>query len=137
MVRNRVLHQKLMAGSAPAAGGCRIWRLGPDRKGAIYWQGRSRVANRLAWQAAHGPVPAGRTVRTRCGNPGCIADAHLYLARNAGEGHPHAILSETDVRIIRAILHHAIESQTALGRRFNVHKGTISDIHTRRTWKHI
>ena len=52
-----------------------------------------------------------------------------------GERRPEAKLTAVDVLAIRAARGSASQSQ--LGRRYGVSKGTIEDIQLRRTWRHI
>jgi hypothetical protein len=41
--------------------------------------GRTDGAHRVAWEGAHGPIPAGLHVLHRCDNPRCINVEHLWL----------------------------------------------------------
>jgi hypothetical protein len=42
-----------------------------------------RPAHRIAWEQAHGPVPAGLYVLHRCDNPACLRLEHLFLGTAA------------------------------------------------------
>ena len=62
---------------------CRSKRVGKQVK-KVY-------AHRLAWEAVHGPVPAGMTVGHNCGVKPCVNVAHLELqtiSENATIGAP-------------------------------------------------
>lgn len=39
--------------------------------GAFWYDGRTRIAHRIAWIAKHGPIPDGLVLRHRCDNPPC------------------------------------------------------------------
>ena len=39
--------------------------------------GRARYAYRVAWEAAHGPLPEGAVLHHRCGNAWCVNVEHL------------------------------------------------------------
>lgn len=51
--------------------------VGPDGYGEIRYRGRPRYAHRVAWELAHGPIPAGLTIDHLCGNTRCVNPAHL------------------------------------------------------------
>lgn len=60
-------------------GYCRVgWGEG-GRGGTIHRAG----AHRVAWMAAHGPIPDGLTVHHRCFNRRCVNVAHLELLSNS------------------------------------------------------
>jgi HNH endonuclease len=63
---------------------CLVWRGGTDKQG----YGRFRIggrhgpvigAHRVAWECAHGPIPADRMVLHSCDNRRCIHPTHLRL----------------------------------------------------------
>jgi hypothetical protein len=63
-------------------GGCVIWTGPIDSHGygRVYVNGAQHQAHRLAYLFGISvDIPAGRYVLQRCGHPGCIAAAHLYL----------------------------------------------------------
>ncbi|MEH0402860.1 helix-turn-helix domain-containing protein [[Kitasatospora] papulosa] len=110
-------------------------------------------AARAVWWEATGVDPEDRQVLHTChrGDDGCISIRHLYLGdhtRNMrdmteaerqarGEGNGNAELTEPDVREIRRIYAARSMSQRALARRYGVSQGTINQVVTRKTWKHV
>jgi len=62
---------------------CKTWTKGPTGAGypAMKHKGRTVYVKRVLWEALHGPIPAGTTVRSRCGNRLCVLPQHLYLDR--------------------------------------------------------
>lgn len=111
--------------------------------------GTLHYVHRLAWEKAHGPIPAGLKVRHKCDNPPCENPDHLELGTQADNvadmderGRRQALrgmdatnrkLTEDDVRAIRASTH----TLTALGLQYGVTKQAISAIIKRKNWKHI
>ena len=111
--------------------------------------------------------PKGRTCNHHCDNPGCLNPRHLYLGtkksnardmvqrgranhtrgkrgRNnslKGEQLPQAKLTRMQVWCIRALYRWGTTNKSELGRRFGVHRETISMIvhHNRgkHLWKHL
>lgn len=125
---------------------CWKW-IGPQ-SGAGY--GRLRVgknwqlAHRAAYEFEHGEeIPPGMWVLHHCDNRMCVRPDHLFLgvaadntadmmAKGRDKG-PTARLSEQAVTAIRV----SLEKGVALARQYDVTPGTISNIRTRRTWKHV
>lgn len=85
------------------------------------------------------------------GDEGCINIRHLYLgdhARNTldmveaersarGEDNGNAELTEADIREIRRLYRTRLVSQRGLAGQFRVSQGTIHQIVSYKTWKHI
>lgn len=62
-----------------ARGDCLIW-IGPLNAtgyGVTRRDGKMRLAHRVAYELAYGPVPAGQVVDHRCHTPACVRSVHL------------------------------------------------------------
>lgn len=67
--------------TTPAANGC-IEISGPRQRSGhirIWMDGGMRLAHRVAWLMAKGPIPDGLGVLHRCDNPPCVNVDHLFL----------------------------------------------------------
>lgn len=75
------LSKRLQHYSRPHPSGCRLWTAAKTSNGygQMHWKGRLERAHRLAWVAAHGPIPPGRKVCHRCDVKLCIEEDHLFL----------------------------------------------------------
>ncbi|MER7841686.1 hypothetical protein ABTY98_38825 [Streptomyces sp. NPDC096040] len=119
----------------------------------VRYRGETVPASRAVWIEATGEDPGDRQVLHTChqGEEGCISIRHLYLgdhARNMadmteaerqarGETNGNAELTEPLVCEMRALHATGDWSQRALARRFNVSQGTVHQVVTRKTWKHV
>lgn len=135
------------------ASGCWLWCGARSTRG----YGNIRIAimgglwkvHRLVWALLRGPIPDGMEVCHECDNPPCCNPEHLFLGthldncrdrdakgRNVnhrGSQHGRALLTEQDVRDIRASKTH----RRWLRRQYGISRGAMDGILSGRTWKHV
>lgn len=143
---------------APTDGdGCHEWTSQIDKKGygRLRAQGTSKLAHRIAYELANGPIPAGMEVCHSCDNPRCVNPSHLFLGTHndnmkdgvakgrfsrthqaKGEQRYNAKLTNDDVLAIRAA-YASGEYQKDIAARYGMVQQSIHEIVTRKTWRHI
>lgn len=122
-------------------------RIGVDRKKVL--------AHRASWLIHNGPIPDGVFVCHHCDNPPCVNPDHLFLGTqrdnihdmlakgrhqsqaHLGEDHGMALLTEDNVRAMRAEYAAGGLTQKELAVRYGVDQTTISKAICGKTWKHI
>lgn len=134
--------------SDPSA--CWIWqKYRLNGYGQISDNGRNRLAHRVSYELAHGPIQDGLDVCHRCDNPACINPAHLFagtakdnmadmMAKGrktilGGEEHPMAKLSVDEVFLIRS----ASGTHRQIAARRGVSKSTVTRIKSGQSWRYL
>jgi hypothetical protein len=97
MTPAELFYRKVVAGS----NNCHIW-IGARNVwgyGRLKREGRMYSAHRVAYEMAHGPIPAGLHCLHRCNNRACTNPEHLFLGNNVSNmvgrgagrwrGYPH------------------------------------------------
>jgi hypothetical protein len=134
---------------------CWPWTAATDRDGyGIFWGGERYPHNnapimvkatRWGWKHHRGTDPGKLLVRHTCDNPPCQNPAHWLLGTNAdnmrdmrergrghgpgfGEANHQTVLTDAQVRIIRASYIPYVVSQQALADEFHVSREHIRDI---------
>jgi hypothetical protein len=133
----------------------RCWNWIGKKCGAGYgglWGGEKQLgAHRVSFLLHKGEIPNGMVVQHDCDNPSCVNPAHLTLGTHktnsddkivkgrwkpsgtCGEQINNARLTEGDVRLIRT----RGGTLAAVATEFGVSQGTIWNIRTGRTWRHV
>ena len=131
--------------------GCHLWAAARTRKGygQFIFDGRKQYAHRVAWQLAHGPIPAEMLVLHKCDTPACVNPEHLFLGTNVdnmadkvakgrqsrlrGEANGCAKLTESKASELLA----TPGSCTAVAARFGVSNVMVSLIRRGKKWAHL
>lgn len=140
---------------------CWPWKLGrlANGYGRFYYRGRTHSAHRFVYERSYGPIPAGMFVCHHCDNPPCVNPAHLFVGTAAdntadmmrkgryrqgsrenvvrGEDVARSVLTERDVRAMRAIRAERGSPYYVIAQQFGVATRTAWLAVTGRTWAHV
>jgi len=90
--------------------GCRNWIGTILRSG--YGQMKvgktKKVAHRVAWETANGPIPPGMCICHHCDNPRCINVSHLFIGTHADNMADMAAKGRAPGRPKKKLVHHRV-----------------------------
>lgn len=76
--RGLTVQERIDASSETDASGCKVWTAGKSHGyGLIGGAGGSKLAHRVAYEQAKGPIPEGLVIDHICGNRACVNVDHL------------------------------------------------------------
>lgn len=152
--RNAPIADRLAALSIPEPNsGCVLW-LGSANDatgghGRITIDGRVRPVHRIAWELAHGPIPAGLHVCHTCDVGSCINPSHLFLGTHqtnmadmkfkgrsrgaVGTRNGRAKVTDDMVRAIRA----DTRTRREIMAEYGLSKAMVGYIRAGTYWKHV
>jgi len=132
---------------------CWLWVGSKNNKGyaQLNVSGVPKLASRISWEIANGPIPKGKYILHKCDNPLCVNPDHVYPGDQTqnmadmwgrgrakpglvqGQKHGMSKLTELDILAIRS----SDETVKEICEHFGVSHTTVSDIKNRKTWKHV
>jgi hypothetical protein len=133
--------------------GCWLWigAAKPTGYGNFYMDRAYVSAHRASYFLHKGEIPAGMLVMHKCDTPSCVNPDHLMIGTqqenigdmfgkgrgrpnpSKGEGNPRALLTENDVRAIRA----SSDSTMALASQYGVAYHTVWHARKGLSWKEV
>lgn len=127
--------------------GCKVFGYGVISNGVS--TGKNTLAHRASWILHNGPIPDGMFVLHKCDNPPCSNPNHLFIGNHQDNASDKVLkgrqlvgnqchlskFTASDVLSIRS--NKLKETQSSIAKRFGVNQSCISEIISRKTWKHI
>ena len=134
------------------SGDCWIWtgHKDPNGYGRLNIDLVPRLAHRLMMELEGHQITPDQFVCHKCDNPSCVNPAHLFIGTAAdnsgdmtqkgrscrGERNGHSKLTENEVLDIRK-RYDGGEVQSKIAKEYGLHQVTVSEIVTRKIWKHV
>ncbi len=152
---------------------CWLWTAGHNGIGygmiqvALARGHTKKLAHRVSYEMAFGPIPDGKVICHRCDTPRCVNPGHLFLGTMAdntrdmlakgrdgyslhperfpggtpprfqGSEHPSAKLTEERAYTLRRRLRARTESLRAMARETGLDRKTLMALRDGKTWAHV
>ncbi len=140
--------------------GCWVWTGRKSKKGYGEFElnGQKRLAHRVSWELANGPIPEGSgfhgtEIRHTCDTPQCVRPEHLITGTHlqnmqdreergrrvapTGSAHGMAKITELQAIAIKAMWAAGGRGGAEIGALFGVSASTVSLIVNEKNWTHI
>jgi hypothetical protein len=111
---------------------------------------KNAPAHRFSWELYNGPIPSGKHILHKCDTRHCVNPEHLFVGTHQqnmqdrdskgrqAKGARSGLAKLCDEKILAIRSRYKLgETQTVLASVFGVNQTKISDIVTRKTWKHV
>lgn len=107
--------------------GCWNWQRKATRAGygQTWANGKTRLAHRVFWERANGPIPEGHEVHHTCNNPSCVNPNHLLVLTPSA--HAKLKTRKLDDDAVSAI-RNSPDGVCETARKFGVHPSHVSKI---------
>ncbi len=160
MSHTRTVKERLLRGvEIITESGCWVWMKSTNNKGygRVAYHGKNRLAHRVSYSEFVGSIPKGLCVLHRCDMQPCINPDHLFLGTHQdntddkmrkgrassgsdfvedGDWICNAKLTKENVKCIKRLLAEGLIYKD-IAKRFGVTIGTICNIKTGLTWRHV
>ena len=121
--------------------------LGRGGYGAFWYKGKTMPAHRWSYEYFIGPIPKNKFVCHECDNPSCVNPYHLWIGgaienvsdmvskNRQAKGSKQGLskLTEKQVKSIRK----DNRLQTIIAKEFGIDQTQVSNIKTKKHWRHI
>lgn len=118
--------------------GCFIW-MGPTNVDG-YGKTCGRLAHRVAWEKAYGPIPKGLYVLHNCDVPCCVNTKHMFLGTQQTNMDDMWEKQRRTKALNDAAIHYirdSLESTHTTARRFGISQALVSLIKNRKRYKSV